>query len=668
MPRSSLLTLAIAAALLSSSARANDEADPTAPATAADQKEKTLHEVVVTASPLAQPGSELVKPSAVISGPELDDHRGSTIGETVNQIPGVQTSYFGAGVGRPIIRGMEGARVQVLEGGTSSLDLAGQSADHAVTIDPFLADQVEVLKGPSTLLYGTGAIGGVVNVVDGRVPEKAIDGVHGRVQLDGNSVDSGEGAVGRVDAGNGEFAFHADYSRHLADDYEIPGKGTLLNSDSSTRSDALGLGYTGADAFAGVAVSSLEYHYGIPVGPSRGPIDPDLEAVRIDMKQTRVDAKAGLIEPVSWLDKITFRIGHNDYQHIEHPAGETEGTLFKNNGYDARLEAVLSPIGPWRGAVGTQFGHRDFSAIGAETIVPNTSIRDTGVFVMEEADLAPFKLELGARYDKRNLDSDGFDKVDFNSTSLSAGAIWEFADSWHVALNLDRAQRAPEEEELFVHGAHDATGSFERGDAELTKETANQIELGLHYHAEDVQAMVGAYYNRFDDFIYLAATGEVDDEEGLPIRQWSQHDAHFRGAESELKFKLTENDWGRFDTRLFADTVRAEFTDGAGNVPRIAPGRVGASLLWKRDTWRASLGAIHYAKQDRVGDFETPTGGYTFVDAHLSYSFSAGPAEWELFVDGKNLSDQDARNATSFLKDRAPLPGRAFLFGVRSFF
>jgi iron complex outermembrane receptor protein len=653
------------AVLFSPLAHANDA--PATPEQPPDSGENVqLPGITVTASPLAEPGAELIQPSAVLSGTELNDRRGNTIGETVNQIPGVQSSYFGAGVGRPIIRGLEGSRVQVLEGGISSLDLSGASNDHAVTIDPFLADQVEVLKGPSTLLYGAGAIGGVVNVVDGRIPESPVDGVHGRAQISGDTVDDGRNGVARVDAGNGEFALHADYSRHFSDDYDIPQDGTLLNSDASTRSSALGVGYTGASAFAGVSVSQFEDHYGIPVGPRDGPIDPDVETTRIDMHQTRIDFKAGLLQPLSWLDRLTVRFGHNDYEHTEHPADTEEGTLFQNKGYEVRVEAVHAPIGAWRGSFGLQYGDRDFSAIGEETIVPNTNIKEAGLFLVEKADFNPLKIQLGVRYDDNKLDPQTGDRATFNALSLSGGATWNFTEQWHVALNLDRAQRAPDEEALFVNGAHDATGSFEIGDPSLNKETSNQVDVALHYHSDDVQASIGAYVNRFDDFIYLVDTGQ--EEEGLPVRQWSQHDATFHGFEGEAKVKIAENDWGRFDVRAFGDTVRAKLTDGAGNLPRIAPSRLGATLMWSRNSWRASLGAIHYAKEDHLAPFETPTDGFTLINAHLSYDIKAGPADWELFVDGNNLSNQEARMATSFLKDRAPLPGRAVIFGVRTFF
>jgi iron complex outermembrane receptor protein len=670
-----LLAFAIGSALLAvppahaddTAAAASPAADPAASA-AATPATSTLQAVSVTASPLAEPGAELIQPSAVLSGAELDDKRANTLGETINQIPGVQSSYFGAGVGRPIIRGVEGSRVAVLEGGVSSLDLSGASNDHAVTIDPFLADQVEVLKGPSTLLYGNGAIGGVVNVVDGRIPESPIEGVHGRAQLNGDTVSDERNGVARIDAGNGEFAVHADYVRHLSDDYDIPNGGTLYNSDVSTRSSAFGVGYTGTAAFAGVAVSQYKTDYGIPVGPSDEPVDPDEEITRIDMQQTRVDFKAGLLQPTSWLDRVTLRFGHNDYQHVEHAIDEEEGTLFKNDGYEMRLEAVHAKVGAWRGSFGIQYGDRDFSAAGEETIVPDTKIKETGVFLVEQANIDPFELQLGARYDNNKLDPATGGNVEFNALSLSGGAKWALADNWDLNLNLDRAQRAPDEEALFVDGAHDATGSYEIGDPDLRKETANQIDLALHYHSDAVQASIGAYVNRFDDFICLAATGETDPEEDLPIRVWSQHDATFRGFEGEAKFRLAQGSWGRFDLRVFADTVRAKLTDGAGNLPRIAPGRLGASLMWENHDWRASIGAVGYARQDDVAPFETPTAGFTLVNAHLSRRFTTGAATWELFLDGQNLGNQEARMATSFLKDRAPLPGRALTFGIRNYF
>ena len=665
MRRKPAVTVAFCLLFMLSVSHAADLDAPSDTATSSNPNVQ-LPNITVTASPLAEPGAELIQPSAVLSGPELDDRRGNTLGETVNQIPGVQSSYFGAGVGRPIIRGLEGARVQVLEGGISSLDLSGASNDHAVTIDPFLADQIEVLKGPSTLLYGAGAIGGVVNVVDGRIPETPVDGVTGRAQLEGNTVDDERNGVARIDAGNGTIAVHGDYVRHFADDYDIPRGGTLENSDVSTRSSAGGVGYTGDSAFAGVSVSQFEDHYGIPTGPSDGPIDPDVEATRIDMRQTRVDVKAGLLQPTSWLDRLTLRFGHNDYEHLEHAVDEDDGTLFKNDGYEARLEAVHAKVGAWRGSFGLQYGDRDFSAIGEETIVPNTKVTQTGVFVVEEANYAPVRLQLGARYDDNKLDPAAGNEATFSAVSLSGGATWDFAKDWHVALNLDRAQRAPDEEALFVNGAHDATGSFEIGDPNLQTETANQIDLALHYHSDDVQASIGTYYNRFDDFIYLEDTAEVEDD--LPVRIWSQHDATFHGFEGEAKLKVAENAAGRFDLRAFGDTVRAKLTDGAGNLPRISPARVGLSLLWNRDAWRASLGAIRYARQDDVAPFETPTDGFTLVNAHISYDFHTGPTTWEAFVDGSNLGNEEARLATSFLKDRAPLPGRAVIFGVRSYF
>jgi iron complex outermembrane receptor protein len=662
---SKCLLLALATLLVAGPSRAQERGDA-GDATTARSHERQLDAVTVTASPLGQAAVQVLQPNAVIAGVELEERLAATIGQTVAQEPGVQSSNFGPGVGRPIIRGLEGARVQVLEGGIGALDLSAQSNDHAVTIDPFLADQVEVLKGPATLYYGGGAIGGVVNVVDGRIPEAANEGIGGRAMLGGTTASGERAGVLRIDAGTGSLALHADYARRTTDDVELPDDAILRNSATESTSRALGASFVGASGFAGLSVSTLESRYGIPLGSSAGPLDTDLESIQLDPQQTRIDAKVGLLDPFAGVEKLTLRAGHNDYEHNELSA-DGPGTKFTNLGIEARLEAVHAPVFDWQGAVGVQFVDRDFEAIGAETFVPPTAITDRGLFIVEQREFAPFKVEVGARRDLRELDVRDGPSVARGATSLSASAAWQFATGWSATLNVDRAARAPGEEELFANGAHDATGSFEVGDPQLRVEVANQVELGLAYESAAVQARAGAYRNRFDRFIYLAETGLVDPDEGLPIRQWSQDDARFSGFEGEIKARLADGAWGRFDLRVFGDTVRARLRD-AGDLPRIAPARIGASLAWTRDALRASIGAVGWMRQDKVAAFEQPTSGFTLLDAHLSWALDAGPAEWELYLDGSNLTDRVAFVHTSLLKDRSPLPGRGIGFGVRAYF
>jgi iron complex outermembrane receptor protein len=314
-----------------------------------------------------------------------------------------------------------------------------------------------------------------------------------------------------------------------------------------------------------------------------------------------------------------------------------------------------------------QFGDRTFEAIGEEAFVPRTQTNEYGVFVTEQGKWDKFQLDLGARTDRIERTPDGLDKRTFSPLSLSAGAMWRFNDVWRITANLDRAERAPVEEELFADGPHAATASFEIGNPDLDKERATQAEVGVHYHGPGFEAKLSAYQTRFDGFIYLVDTGLVDDEEGLPIRQWSQADATFRGFEGEGTFHLIDNESGQLDARIYGDTVRATLDEG-GNLPRIAPSRLGAELRWTGNSWRASVGSVRYDKQDKVAVGETPTSGYTLVDAHVAYHFDHGDTGWEVFLDGTNLTDQEAHVHTSFLKDSVVLPGRGVAFGVRTFF
>ncbi|WP_238382866.1 TonB-dependent receptor [Cognatilysobacter segetis] len=675
-PSLALLAIALATALPAAAAPATAPAPAPAPAPADENPQDAHHDqprqldrVVVTAAPRRATAEELVRPVDVLGGERLDEARGSTLGETVTKLPGVQSSNFGPGVGRPIIRGLEGGRVGVLSGGLSSQDVSTVSQDHAVAIEPFLADQIEVLKGPATLLYGSGAIGGVVNVVDGRIAEKPLDStLTGRAELRHDTVNDGFTGMARVDASgaDGTLVLHADAVYRDQGDYSIPGGGRQANSFIDTKSAALGVSRVGALGFAGVAASRFEDAYGNPGEPG----DPAAgeRGVSLRMKQDRVEAKAGLDRDFGIFDGLRASLGGTDYEHVEYE-GEQVGTRFLNKASEGRIELTHRALAGWTGAVGLQGVERRFEAIGEEAFVPRTRTRGWGVFVTEQRRWGPLQIDVGARVDRIETAPAGGGTRAFRPVSLSAGAAWKFSDAWRLNLNLDRAERAPGEEELFADGPHVATLSYEVGDAQLRKERANGAELGLHYHGGRVDAKLSAYQTRFDGFIYLGDTGEVADIDGepLPVRQWSQADARFRGVEGEIVGHLLDADAGRLDARLFGDRVRATLDDG-GNLPRIAPARVGAELRWRGADLRASLGATHWYRQDDVAAGESATAGYTLVDAHAAYHIDRGATALEFFADATNLTDQVARVHTSFLKDRVVLPGRGVAFGVRVFF
>jgi iron complex outermembrane receptor protein len=643
--------------------------DATAPASTKEGQGKSrknadkLDAIVVNAVPLGQSADQIVAPVAVLAGSALDDAKAVSLGETVSAIPGVQSSALGTAVGRPIIRGLDGPRVAVLENGLSSQDVSNVSQDHAVTLEPFLADQIEVLKGPATLLYGSGAIGGVVNVVDGRVPEKAPDnGFAGRAELRHDSVSDGKTGLLRLDAGSDTFAIHVDGMRRDNEDYDIPG-GTLANSAVKTTSGAVGASVLGSWGYVGVSVSRFMDLYGSPAEP--GDAAEGEDPVHIKMAQTNYSLKGGLVQPIDGIAKVEFNLGHGAYQHVEYE-GDTPGTTFTTNSNQGRLVVTHEEVAGWNGAFGVQTQHRRFSAVGEETFVPPTTTKGVGVFLTEQREFGPVKVELGARHDKQDVEPDNGAKRNYSPNSFSAGAAWRFAEQWHLSLNLDHAERAPSEEELFANGPHAASNTFEIG-SDLNKEKSNQAELGLHFHGDAVEGKVAVYYNKYKNFIYLADTGEVRDD--LPVRIWSQNDATFRGAEAEATFHLAKGTSGNWDLRMFGDTVRATLSDGAGNVPRIPAGRVGSTLSWSADSLRASLGAVRYMKQDKIAAFETDTAGYTLVNAHFAWTFvNDDRSQWEAFVDGNNLTNQTARPATSLFKDVAPMPGRNISVGVRAFF
>ncbi|MDQ2703338.1 MAG: TonB-dependent receptor [Pseudomonadota bacterium] len=696
-----------------------------------DPKAKTLEAVEVTATPLPDTAESLAVPVEVLAGARLDEAKASSLGETVNKLPGVQSSYFGPGVGRPIVRGFDGARVQVLSDGLGSGDVSTVSADHAVSIEPFLADQIEVLKGPATLLYGSGAIGGAVNVVDGRIPEAQPGApLQGRAELRAGSVNDSRSGMFRLDASAGDVVFHfdalsrdtgdfdipgfAESAQHLAEEGEVPDPdeaGVLPNSSLRTNSAALGASWIGTRGFLGASYSMFSTRYGVPGHEHAGEEHDDHDdhdheehdhdehdhaehgGVRIVMDQRRSEVRGG-IDNAGPFQTIRAKLAHTTYTHTELEGGAV-GTVFDNDSVDGRLELVHQPLAGFEGALGLQWSQRDFIAVGDEAFVPGSESRDIGAFWIGNREFGDLGLQLGLRHDNNRIDVDdtlaiGPDR-EFNTTSGSASLEWNASDDLHFALGLDRAQRSPTSEELYSNGAHVATGSIELGRPDLKAETANRAELGVHWHRGQFSLGGSLYHVRYDDFIYLANTGI--EEDGVPVHAWVQDNARFQGLEVEAEWNFLDDATGSWDLRVFGDMVRAELTGSgtrtldlavphgdhshhysvalarSGNLPRIAPARVGGELRWERDALSASLGAVRYLEQDRVAANETATPGYTLMDAHFAWHLDSNSGTaLELFVDGTNLLDEEARPHTSFLKDVAPLPGRGIEAGVRVYF
>lgn len=632
----------------------------------------TLETLTITARP---PGSQslehIAQPVSILAGEALERHQANTLGETLNSEPGVTGTHFGAGASRPVIRGLDGPRVRVLQDGIGSLDVSTISADHQVTIEPFQAEQIEILRGPATLLYGSGISGGVINVVTGRIPEYVPDfeaELLGQFETANNGRTLGLKARGGID----HFAFHFDGLERDAQDYEAE-IGTIDNSFVESSNYNLGGSFIGSRGFIGASYGRYESTYGIPDG----------ESVFIDQEQDRFDVAGQLDNPLPGLRSISFRSGYNDYTHTEFEGPGEPGTVFNNEAWESRLEFNHAAIGPFMGTIGLQYVDRDFEAIGEEAFVPPSEQQSIGLFVFEDTDWRDWHFELGGRIEQQDTQPNNGNSISYTVYGLSGGALYEFTPGYAVGVNVTRAERAPALEELLANGPHLATGTFEISDRNLDEETSNNIDLSLRKTDGRLTWRANLFINYIEDFIYLQSQdansdGQADrvDEEGNPgaellLVNYAQNDAMFYGLEAEVLYGLFDDNRGSLDARLFGDWVRGRLAAGPNdgdNLPRISPARLGLGLDYHRGPWQADIEQIYVFEQGQNAPLETDTGDYLLLNVGLGYTVKLAAMETRLFLRGQNLLDEDARRHNSFLKDAAPLSGRSFLIGVNARF
>ena len=640
----------------------------------AQSTDTTLQQVVVTASPFrSAEGDQILTPAKILSGDELRDKVGSSLGETLSQELGVSASAFGAGASRPIIRGLEGPRVKMLENGMSVSDVSGLSNDHAVASEGALARQIEILRGPAALLYGSGAIGGLVNVVNERIPTTLEPKPTGQIEARHGTVDRGRSLSGAADAAFGQIAVHVDGNVRHADDYKIPGfrvlndagsaSGRLPHSD--TRENAAGFGgsYIGNWGHIGASVSSLNNLYGIPSS----------EGSKIDLKQTRYDIDSLVKAPFANFETFKFKLGYTDYEHAELGGDNQPLVQFKNHALESRWELTHKPLAGWHGTLGMQTDNTRFSALSAEggpDTVPVTRSTSTAGFLVEETDVGPVRVSAGARLESVKREPvTGLDRS-FHLASYSVGGLWPFMPGYGVGATVSVAQRAPATEELYSGGPHDATETFDVGNPNFRKETSRNVELSAQKTTGLVRWKANLYENRAKDFVFGHITGKLLDEEGNPggelrERIFEQAPATIRGVEAELTYNQTGQGWSG---RLFGDTSRGKLDNG-GNLPLQPASRLGLGAAYRSGGWRAGASIVHAQAQERLASFEgTPTPSYNQLNANLSYTQQLDQTNLTWFLIAKNLLNEDIRLSTSVLKDVSPLPGRNFVFGVRALF
>ena len=618
-------------------------------------------------------------PALQLNGTALEAQPVATLGEVLADIPGVATSYFGPNAGRPIIRGLDGDRLKIAQNGTGTLDASSASPDHAVGIDPLAIREIQVFRGPAALLYSSSILGGVVNVVDNRIPVERLPRafvLSGRA----GSADALRSSAFLAEGSAGDFAFHLDGFTKTTENLSTP-IGRIADTASESRGAGFGVSRVGPSGYLGLSFSGLNSTYGVT--------EPGIE---IGLRQRRWDLAGQANAPAAALKSVSYKLGVSDYEHTEFD-GAAAGSTFTNQGWDARVDFELTKIGSLEGVVGVQSGRFDFAVTGDEAFLPTTRNANDAVFGSFIQSLATdSRLRFGFRLESAKVSAAAWTHEGLASNPAAAAAAFTPASfalawvkdldaQWATTVSLTRTERAPNFQELFADGPHVGTESYEVGDRSLGKEQGWGMELELAKTRGAVSGSVSVYYNRFASFISLQENGFGPDLSGLPIPgpnfalggadELARYDftsipADFFGAEARLNIQLQDTATAKLALEFFGDTVRASNRDTSEALPRISPGRFGAALHGLQSGWTWRLDATYHLAQNHLAVGETPTTGYTLVGAAFSRDFVLGSATTARFsLRLTNLFDVEARNAASFIKDALPLPGRGVEAGLK---
>jgi iron complex outermembrane receptor protein len=635
-------------------------------------------EIVITGNPLGRDSTTV--PVSSLGRADLLERGQSTLGETLNGLPGVSSTYFGPNASRPIIRGLDGDRIRVLNNSASSLDASALSYDHAVPLDVLSTDRIEVLRGPAALLYGGSALGGVVNVIDNRIPRAPISGVLGKAQLQAGTGNDERSVAGLVEAGNERYALHLDGFDRRTGDVRVPislacekpnspaHARRICNSASTARGGAFGASTFWDHGYLGASVNTYQSDYGTVAE----------DEVTIGMKTTRYALEGQVRQLPGWFDSVKARLSHTDYRHTEFFNGGPE-TVFSNKGQDLRIEARHRGLAGWQGVLGVQTESSRFSAVGDEAFAPFSRTRSQALFVHEELPTAWGQVTTGARWESVRVESlgnpelarfdEGIGAKKFTPFSVAAGAVFKLSPTWSLTSHAALSQRAPKDYELFANGPHLATHAWEIGNKDLGLERSKSFDAGLEWKFGPNRWNVTAFASQFANYIGLMNTLDVED--GLPVQVYQGVKAQFRGLEASGRKRLWQST-STLDLDWRADTVRATNESTSEHLPRIAPMRVGATLVHGQGPWSAKLGADWHAAQKRVPDGSVATPAYTLVNASVSYRQKLDATVLNWFARLDNLTDQLAYSASSILTSTAfgksPLPGRSFKLGVQATF
>jgi iron complex outermembrane recepter protein len=725
-----ILTIAIAAVFGASIAIAQEAVSTGASPSPSPSGTTEVERVVVSGGAIESSETDKAQSVTILSEDNLKSQTQPTLGDTLATQPGVGGSGFTGGASRPIIRGQGDNRIRVLNNGTEVFDVSNLSPDHAPSVSTLLSQSIEVVRGPATILYGSGAIGGVVNVTDNLIPvEQPPTQISGEVDGRFDSVDlERSGAMALTISPFQHFVIHAEGSILRTDDRDIPGFaldqriraeltpeqrhdngfggnpfGTVPNTMVETKDFGIGASYVWDKGYFGASYTRFLSYYGVPDDPEVDEPGVPPARVHINMRKDQYNVRSSVIDPLPWFSVANLKFVYTDYKHDELDNNKV-GATFKTNGVDSRIELVHQPMGLFEGSIGSQVFYKHLSVLGGEAFLQPTDTLAVAGFVFEEVKLAPVRLQFGVRVEHdaisinssdpelTSLTSPSQKDQDFLPVSGAAGAIYDFAKDWQLALNLTYSQRAPTAEELFARGPHAATFQFIIGDPNLDVEINRSVDLSVRRTAGRVTGFVSGFYTSYDGFIDFTPTGEFED--GLRVFIYTPKNATFYGGEGRVDFHLLplnitkisessdsksvkniitgggqilEKNPNDLFLRLQADYVHAEDSTGEP-LPRITPFRWGVSLNYESEHWTAGIEGWLVDSQNRVAQFETTTPNYTFFNVSAGYKFQRWRTYNYLYVRATNLLDAEGRDHLSFLKEVFPLPGRGVVVGLRSTF
>jgi iron complex outermembrane receptor protein len=693
-----------------------------------------MKKLLITAGAIERSETDKAQSVTILNENNLKERAAPTLGDTLSNEPGVAGSGFAPGASRPVIRGQADNRVRVLNNGTEVFDVSNLSPDHAPSVSALLSQSIEVVRGPATILFGSGAIGGVVNIADNVIPvEQPPSALGGEVdgRFDSANLER-SGAISLTLSPMKHLVFHGQFSYLRTDDRTIPGfalnerirteltpaqaagrgfgenpEGTAPNTYVKTKDYAFGASYVWDKGYIGASFTEFLSVYGVPDDPEVDDRTIPPVRVHLDVDKRQVNARSSIVDPLPWFSTMNAKFVYTDYQHEEIDGNEV-GSTFKTNGVDSRLEFVHNPISLLEGSIGGQFFFKELSVLGDESFLQPTQTTQIATFVFEEVKLGKVRLQFGTRVEHQSVHIDSTDPaltsltspsqqdVDFLPISGAAGVLYDFAEGWQLALNGTYSQRAPTAEELFARGPHAATFQFIVGNPTLSVEKNVGVDISLRKTAGRVTGTISGFYNRYDGFIDFAPTGDFED--GFRVFVYTPKTAEFYGGEAKSDFHLlplaitqmenqepkdaksvrnivtgaksseAQQNPNDLFLRLQADYVHATDLDTGDPLPRITPLRFSASLNYETEKWNASIEGQRVAEQDRVAPFETSTPGYTLLNASVGYKFRAGTTYNYLYVRGTNLTNEEARDHLSFLKEVLPLAGRGVTVGFRTTF